>query len=207
MSPINLDTIQSWIDTGRLKSHRPITLRELCASRALHGIKDGVKLLARGSTALTTPIHIVVSRASKSAITAVEALGGSVVTRYYTPQAIRRIKAGEMHPYVSMQWDQAQLAKPAFTVRGADSPQQRVKGVGYNYRLPDPVSRKDLEYYRDENNRGYLSHQVAEGHSASLWYESAPEAAERKARIAADRAARGTTSGGRTTLGRDNKMW
>ena len=60
-----------------LNPSNPITLRELCSSRAIHGIKDGVKLLARGSTALTSAVHLVVSRASRSAIQAVEALGGN----------------------------------------------------------------------------------------------------------------------------------
>lgn len=47
MSPINLDRIQSWIDQGRLDVSKPITIKELNESRCLHGIKDGVKLLAR----------------------------------------------------------------------------------------------------------------------------------------------------------------
>jgi large subunit ribosomal protein L15 len=47
MSTINLDTIQSWIDQGRLDPTKPITLKELVESRCLHGIKDGVKLLGR----------------------------------------------------------------------------------------------------------------------------------------------------------------
>lgn len=49
MSPINLDRIQSWIDQGRLDVSKPITIKELNESRCLHGIKDGVKLLARVS--------------------------------------------------------------------------------------------------------------------------------------------------------------
>ena len=43
MSTINLDTIQSWIDQGRLDPAKPITLKELVESRCLHGIKDGVE--------------------------------------------------------------------------------------------------------------------------------------------------------------------
>ena len=49
ITPINLDRIQSWIDQGRLDPSKPITLKELQESRCLHGIKDGVKLLARVS--------------------------------------------------------------------------------------------------------------------------------------------------------------
>jgi large subunit ribosomal protein L15 len=47
--PLNLDRVQTWIDQGRLDPGRVITLKELCASRCLHRIKDGVKLLARVS--------------------------------------------------------------------------------------------------------------------------------------------------------------
>lgn len=47
MSKVNLDKIQSWIDQGRLDPSKPITIKELTSSRCLHGVKDGVKLLAR----------------------------------------------------------------------------------------------------------------------------------------------------------------
>ena len=40
------------------------------------------------------------------------------------------------------------------------------------YRLPDPTSRKDLEYYRDPAHRGYLSHLVPEGEGPSLFYKT-----------------------------------
>jgi large subunit ribosomal protein L15 len=171
MSPVNLDRIQDWINQGRIDPSKPITLRELAATRAVHGIKDGVKLLARGATALTTPINIVVSRASQSAIAAVEALGGTVTTRYYTKYAIHRIRQRKTDPYVSLKWDQDAIGKPALAVGMGSDPKERVKGVGFQYRLPDPTSRKDLEYYRDPKNRGYLSHTVKEGESPSLYFK------------------------------------
>ena len=58
MSPLNLDRIQTWIDQGRLDPSRVITLKELCASRCLHGIKDGVKLLARVSETIETLLWV-----------------------------------------------------------------------------------------------------------------------------------------------------
>jgi large subunit ribosomal protein L15 len=206
MSPINLDTIQSWIDAGRLNPTHPITLRELSASRALHGIKDGVKLLARGRTALTSPINIVVSRASRPAIAAVEALGGTVTTRYYTPLAIRRIKMRQMHPYISLRWEQDRIGNPALAVEGAETEEERVKGVGFEYRLPDPTGRKDLEYYRDKANNGYLAHTVREGASPSLYYKSEMEIEEgRKAK--AERK-KGQTQDTEGSLSREeNKVW
>jgi large subunit ribosomal protein L15 len=173
MSPVNLSRIQSWIDAGRLDATKPITLRELTSSGVIHGIKDGIKLLAAGADLLKTPIHIVVSKASQAAIEAVEKAGGTVTTRFYTPQAIRRIKVLQMHPYVSLKWDQTALASsnPVLAVDGGDVLENKVKGMGYTYRLPDPSGRKDIEYYRDAKNRGYLSHTVKEGESASLYFK------------------------------------
>lgn len=202
MSPVNLDTIQSWIDQGRINPAEPITLKELCSSRAIHGIKDGVKLLARGATALTTPVHLVVSRASQSAIAAVEALGGSVTTRFYTPHAIRKIKLGEMSPYVSLKWDQDALGvPPALQIPEASDPLERVRGGGYKYRLPDPTGRKDMEYYRDEKNRGYLRYLVKEGQSANLFFK--PPLSEREIEVI--RKERGSDK--KAKRAEDNRLW
>jgi len=90
-APVNLDRIQHWIDTGRLTSSptQPITARELLLSGCVHNVHDGIKLLGDGAERLKTPIHITPSRASKTAIQAVEKLGGSVFCRYYNPLALR----------------------------------------------------------------------------------------------------------------------
>lgn len=183
MSPINLDRIQDWINQGRINPALPITLRELAATRAVHGIKDGIKLLARGANALTTPINIVVSRASQSAIAAVEALGGTVTTRFYTDYAIRRIRQGKTDPFVSLRWDPTAIGNSALTPIGMGSdPRERVKGMGFQYRLPDPTGRKELEYYRDPKNRGYLSHTVKEGETPSLYFKVPMAASEIRAK-------------------------
>ena len=192
MSPVNLDRIQDWINQGRIDASKPITLKELVKSRAIHGIKDGVKLLARGATVLSTPINVVVSRASASAIEAVEKLGGTVVTRYYTKHAIRRILQGKTDPYVSMKWDAEAIPLPAGM--GAD-PVEKVKGNGFQYRLPDPSSRKDLEYYRDPAKRGYLSHTLAEGEGPSLFFKD-PSTTKRRTR----------TRGGKKVKS-ENRLW
>jgi large subunit ribosomal protein L15 len=42
----------------------------------------------------------------------------------------------------------------------------------FDFQLPDPVSRKDLEYYRDIRHRGYLSWQVQPGHTPSLYFRN-----------------------------------
>lgn len=169
MSPINLDRIQAWVMAGRIDPQHPITVNELCSSRCLHGVKDGVKLLARGAVSLNTPIHLVVSRASDAAIQAVEKAGGSVTTRYYTKSSLSRVRGQETHPYHSLR------SKPmpfedqglASTITIPERLQQE-----YEYRLPDPISRKDLEYYRDPAHRGYLSHTVDQGKSPSLFFKA-----------------------------------
>jgi large subunit ribosomal protein L15 len=171
MSPINLDKIQDWINQKRIDPTEPITVKELTKTRAIHGVKDGIKLLARGANLLTFPINIVVSRASAAAIAAVEALGGTVTTRYYTKYAIHRIKQGKTAPFVSLKWDPEAMKNPALNKVGMGSdPVQRVKGMGFQYRLPDPTSRKDIEYYRDPAKRGYLAHTVGEGETPSLYH-------------------------------------
>lgn len=162
MSPINLDRIQQWIDQGRLDPSKPITLKELAKSRCLHGVKDGVKLLARGAEVFKTPVDILVSRASSTAIEAVEAAGGKVTTRFYTPSSIKRLLKGES---VSSPFP---LAMTVVTPN-AETP---AHAMPFKYRLPDPTSRKDIEYYRDAAHRGYLSHLVEEGHGPSLFFKT-----------------------------------
>ncbi|KAK7906226.1 YmL10 [Exophiala xenobiotica] len=171
MAPVNLDKIQNWIDQGRLNPSKPITLVELCRSGLVGRTKDGIKLLANGAAQLKTPIHVVVSRASQAAIAAVEAIGGTVTTRFYTQQAIRRIKAHEMHPFISMRWDPVAIEKPALAAAGGMSLEERVAAMGFKYRLPDPANRSDIEYYRNAKNRGYLSHTVKEGEGPSLYFK------------------------------------
>ncbi|KAL5419300.1 hypothetical protein PMIN04_006993 [Paraphaeosphaeria minitans] len=114
MSPINLDRIQSWIDQGRIDISKPITMKELNKSRCLHGVKrHGVKLLSRNADQLTSAIHIVVSRASATAIARIEALGGSVTTRFYSPTSIKRVLKGESHPIISLKADVALIERGA----------------------------------------------------------------------------------------------
>jgi hypothetical protein len=108
-APVNLDRIQHWIDEGRLVSspESPITARELLLSGCIHDVHDGIKILGdvrlisnmrpyypnsscnKGAHGLKTPIYIISSRASKSAIKAIETSGGKVVCKYYNPLSLR----------------------------------------------------------------------------------------------------------------------
>ncbi|PGH14467.1 ribosomal protein L15 [Polytolypa hystricis UAMH7299] len=178
ISPVNLDRVQEWIDQGRIDPTKPITVRELVKSRCIHGVKDGVKLLARGKETLTQPVQIVVSRASTAAIEAVEAAGGTITTRFYTRPAIKRILAGKTDPYVSLAWKAGEengLGKIGMGMDNADS-----KDKKFMYRLPDPSNRKDVEYYRDPAHRGYLSYLVSKGESPSLFFRAPGELSQKR---------------------------
>ena len=118
-------------------------------------------MFPQGSEHLKQPVHLIVSRASPSAIAAIEAQGGSLTTRFYSKFAIRNILRGKIHPIHS------RLFRPTpITQLAVD------KGTQFTYDLPDPVKRKDLEYYRDIRHRGYLSYQVPPGHTPSLYFRT-----------------------------------
>lgn len=164
MHELNLDRLQAWIDAGRIDPTKQITPREIIKSGVVgHNIKDGIKLLARGGESLTTPIDIMVSRASASAIKAVEATGGKIVTRFYTKEAIRRLVKGQ-----STHTDKP-LPVGAEHVEGVLAQARTAKK--HFYRLPDPTGREDIEYYRDPAHRGYLSHTLKPGESPSLYFK------------------------------------
>lgn len=181
MIPLNLNKLQAWVDQGRIDASKPITIKELGESRCVNNVKDGVKLLARGLKEIKSPLNVIVSRASASAIEAIENAGGTVTTRFYTAFAIQRILKGQTDPINSLSSQPAEGQEPT---RSAFMP-----------RLPDPTSRKDLEYYRDRAHRGYLSYQVPEGESPSLFW---------KAKAMRDNKRRTAGKGKSAT---DNRIW
>ncbi|KAK2605884.1 YmL10 [Conoideocrella luteorostrata] len=162
MSEVNLDQIQEWINQGRLDPTKQITPKELIQSRLVGSVKDGIKILSRGSDSLQQPINVLVSRASAGAIAAIEAAGGKIVTRYYTKLSIQRLLTGE-----SVNTDNPlPVGKEHVEPILAEA-----KMAPFRYRLPDPTSRHDIEYYRDPAHRGYLSHQLTPGQSPSLYFK------------------------------------
>ncbi|EPE06439.1 54s ribosomal protein l10 [Ophiostoma piceae UAMH 11346] len=163
MTEVNLDRLQVFIDAGRIDATKPITPVELVQSGLVSRVRDGIKILGRGKEALRTPVDIVVSRASASAIEAIEASGGKVMTRYFTKQSIQWLLQGK-----------STLTREPLPV-GAEHVEAEVakmKELGAHIRrMPDPTSRWDIEYYRDPAHRGYLSHQLAPGESPSLYFK------------------------------------
>ena len=154
----------------------------------------------QNAEALSTPLHITVSRASGAAIAAIEQAGGSVQTRYYTKSSIKRIMQGDTHPFLSRLSPAAHTPEPAPAdgkaseeiVASAFEAAPRVSPAtgevhrptqsaiptsypppdAFRYRLPDAFARRDLEYYRDPAHRGYLAYQVEEGAGPSLYFKS-----------------------------------
>eukprot|EP01039_Chlorochromonas_danica_P005175 gene5175-5695_t len=90
---VNLETVQEFIDQGRLKvpTNFFLTMRDLVHCGMLKDVKDGVKLLAKGKEKLRTPVHFEVSAASVEAIKAVEANGGTVTCSHFNSLALRSL--------------------------------------------------------------------------------------------------------------------
>jgi large subunit ribosomal protein L15 len=166
IAQLNLDRLQHWIDTGRIDPGKPITPYEIYHSGLITNLKDGVKLLARGKEDLRSKVDIMVSRASLSAIEAIEAAGGKITTRYYTKDSMRRLINGQS---VSSSTPLPVGKEHVQEVTEAFREMERRAGRRV-YRLPDPTSRWDMEYYRDPAHRGYLSQQLTPGQSPSLFF-------------------------------------
>ena len=73
---INLSTVQSAVDAGKLDAKSAITEEILVKTGVVRRIKDGVRLLGRGE--LTSALTFEITGASKAAVEAVEKAGGSI---------------------------------------------------------------------------------------------------------------------------------
>lgn len=72
---VNLDTLQKAVDAGKLNAE-DINVESLLNAGIVSKKLDGVRLLARG--AITSKVNVTVNSASKSAVAAVEKVGGKV---------------------------------------------------------------------------------------------------------------------------------
>jgi large subunit ribosomal protein L15 len=84
LNEVNLGRVQAALDAGALSAADPITAEALVKAGVLRRKKDGVRLLGDGE--LKTKASFVVHGASKSAIAAVEKLGGKVEVLYVRPE-------------------------------------------------------------------------------------------------------------------------
>jgi large subunit ribosomal protein L15 len=78
LNEVNLGRIQTAIDAGKLDASQPIDLAALIQAGVVTRARDGVKILGVGK--LETKVQFEVYGASKSAVEAIEKLGGSVKT-------------------------------------------------------------------------------------------------------------------------------
>eukprot|EP00795_Rhopilema_esculentum_P007790 gene7790-13643_t len=90
LTPVNLDRLQYFIDSGRIDPNETITMRVMRMSGLVSGrISGGVKLLGMGADWFDAKVKIEVSLASKSAIEAVERQGGTIDCVYFDKVGLR----------------------------------------------------------------------------------------------------------------------
>jgi large subunit ribosomal protein L15 len=73
---VNLSRVQAAVDAGKLDAHQTVTLGALIAAGVCSKPRDGVKILGQGE--IKTTLAFEVAAASKSAVAAIEKVGGSV---------------------------------------------------------------------------------------------------------------------------------
>ena len=93
-SVTNLGKIQAWIDAGRLDTAATIDEAALVSSGLVRRRRDGVRVLGRGEVT-SKGLSIVVTGASRSAIAAVEAAGGTLTVTAPAAPAADTAEAGE----------------------------------------------------------------------------------------------------------------
>ena len=73
---VNLGRVQQALDAGKLDGAQVITVDALVAAGVCAKVRDGVKLLGQGE--FTAKVSFEVARASKTALAAIEKVGGSI---------------------------------------------------------------------------------------------------------------------------------
>ncbi|KAJ3162795.1 YmL15 [Geranomyces michiganensis] len=86
-----LDTLQHYVETGKLDASKTITIKELVEAKAVGKIKDGVVLLGKGGEFFKSKVNIEVTRATQPAIKLVEEQGGTVQAVYHGKDALKAI--------------------------------------------------------------------------------------------------------------------
>jgi len=188
MLALNVGTIQDYIDMGRFpaipkknteeyandndteseKTPPPIptvvlTMKDfmeagLCTASSN---KHGMKLLAHGKERVRTPIKIEISRASESAIAAIEAVGGEVTTVHYNKLALRTLL--KPHKYTTPTGT-INISSELSCAEEEDAPIGKRRGRQGKRILPLPKNARPnpkwQPYYTNWKNRGYLSVQA-----------------------------------------------
>ena len=82
---VNLDRIQTALDSGNLDKKQPVDAAALVAAGVISKARDGVRVLANG--AIKDKIEIHAAGASKAAVAAIEKAGGKIVIAAAQPSA------------------------------------------------------------------------------------------------------------------------
>jgi large subunit ribosomal protein L15 len=100
-SYINIDKILYLITKKRIDPSKPITIKEIFNAGGVSKVKEGIKLLSRGSEQLEKlpPLNIEVSSASQRAIDEIKKYGGTVTCIYKTPLTLRYLT--KPHKFIS----------------------------------------------------------------------------------------------------------
>ncbi|CAH01590.1 mitochondrial 54S ribosomal protein uL15m [Kluyveromyces lactis] len=131
LKELNLDRITWFHQKGRLhlEPGETLTMKKMKEIGLVTGpIKDGIKILGDGKFSYNLPIKIEATRASQDAIEAIEHAGGSFTARYFNRLGLRA--------HLSPHWFLEKYGRVPLQAR--------------------PTKRKDIEYYCNEEKRGYL---------------------------------------------------
>ncbi|KAJ3317443.1 YmL15 [Boothiomyces sp. JEL0866] len=97
LRPLALDTLQHWINVGRIDASKKITMQTLVQSKICGKVKDGVVLLGKGAEFFNSKVDIECNKASAQAIKAIEKQGGKVTTVYFDKSRIHSLINGEKY--------------------------------------------------------------------------------------------------------------
>ena len=163
MVPVNVGTVQDYIDMGRLSvpadGDRPLTIKDLVDAgiTKASSVKHGVKLLGKGQYRLRSPIKIEVSRASDKAIAAIERAGGEITTVHYNRLALRALLKPEKFAAGGSGSGRGSAANDDEDNDNNESSDSNNKPLVPRQAKPPP---KLMPYYTSYKNRGYLSPEV-----------------------------------------------
>jgi large subunit ribosomal protein L15 len=90
---LTLGKLQAAVDAGRLDAAQPVDEAALAAAGVVRRVRDGVRLIGGGG-ALKAKLALTVTGASKSALAAVEAAGGTLALRDTTRAPIKNPRRG-----------------------------------------------------------------------------------------------------------------
>ena len=140
---VNLGTVQSAIDAGRLDGKNPVTVDALLAAGVIRRKRDGVRLL--GSGELKAKLAFEVTGASSGAIKAVEAQGGSVKLAplpYASgkPVAVKEKKPKKLRGLKAKAAAQ-EAAKGAKKAKGADAAEEPAEDAAPKKAKPEKAKK------------------------------------------------------------------